>query len=759
MRRRKDNKNISVHAISGSYVILLGFDATGDARKGLLGFGIQRTDHTEDEKHWLKGLKTFKELVHNASPGQLVSTREHPVQAFLWGDYTAKPQHKYTYKVVPFYGTPGGRIEGEPVEVTISTEDEDHGVHAVYFNRGTAGSQAYMRKFGDAKPDSVEARKWLSRGLEEAMLDFIHNAKGEEFALRAAVYEFSHLPALKAFGNAAKSGADVKIVCDARKDEPYNATKKAVKEAGIEDLMIKRTANPSYISHNKFIILLKVEDGEGEKKKLRPVEVWTGSTNYTAGGLYGQSNVGHIVRDHHVAEKYYGYWRKLAENPELKEFRPWNKEHTPVPGNAPPPDSITPVFSPRPTIHALEWYAEQMDKALTGVNFTAAFGVNKLLVNVFQEDKEYLRYLILDNPGSTKTVRQRTEDIQLHEDNRVAIGAYLEEDTGELHQWAREKLTGLNEHVKYLHTKYMIIDALSDDPVLISGSANFSDNSTKNNDENMLIVRGNTRVADIYLGEFMRLFNHFYFRDVANRQAKEHGSEERESAYLVPDDSWTAPFYEQDSVKWKERLLFRGRKNTGHGITFFDIDETIFHTSALIWVMKDGEVVKKLDNQTYNTYKLEEGESFDFREFKDAEIFEKTSKIIVPTLKKIKAMMKNALRTGSKLALLTARSTFPDMATFKKTFRDYGIRIDKMDINFAGDISAEAGGTAAAKKQIVLKYLSHGEYKRARLLDDNMENLKAFLSIAKDMPGVEFTALHIDKNGKTKTIKPKKRKK
>jgi phosphatidylserine/phosphatidylglycerophosphate/cardiolipin synthase-like enzyme len=591
------------------------------------------------------------------------------------------------------------------------------------------------------------------------MLGFIKNADGEGFALRAAVYEFSHKPALEAFRSAAKSGADVKIICDARKEEPYKTTEKAVKEVGIEDLMIKRTANPSYISHNKFIILLKVEEGQEGDKKLKPLEVWTGSTNYTAGGIYGQSNVGHIVRDHEVAEKYYDYWQKLAEDPELKEFRPWNKEHTSVSGDAPPPNSITPIFSPRPTINALEWYADRMDKAKITVNFTAAFGVNKRLVSVFQEDKEYLRYLILDNPGSTKTVRERTEEIQLHKDNRVAIGAYLEEDTGELHQWTRERLIGLNNHVKYLHTKYMIIDALSDDPILISGSANFSDNSTKNNDENMVIVRGNTRVTDMYLGEFMRLFNHFYFRDIANRQAKEHGSQERESTYLVPDDSWTDPYYEQDSVKWKERLLFRGKKNTGHGITFFDIDETIFHTSALIWVMKDGKVVKKLDNQTYNTYKLEEGESFDYREFGDAKLFERTSKIIRPTLAKIKAMMKNALRTGSKLALLTARRTFSDMANFKKTFQKYGIRIEKMNINFAGDISAETGSTAEAKKQIVLKYLSHGEYKRARLLDDNIENLNAFLSIAKEMPSVQFTAIYIDKKGKTKTIRPKKNKK
>ena len=754
MRRMSSNKNISLHVISGNYVVLLGIDASSTARKKLLGFAIQRTDHTEGKESWLKGFKTFRETRSDTSPGQLVSTRKNPVQSFLWGDYTAKPDHKYTYRVVALYGKPTELTEGSAVEVTISTENNDQGVHAVYFNRGVAGSQAYINKFGDVRPDSEEAQKWLSRGLEEAMLKFIASANGKEYALRAAVYEFSHLPVLHAFGQAAKSGADVKIVCDAKKNGPFMATAKAIKEAGIEKLVIKRTKNPSYISHNKFIVLLKaIEDTDG-KRVFKPIEVWTGSTNFTDGGIFGQSNVGHIVRDGEVAEKYFSYWQELSTDPEARQLRPWNQEHSPVPEEAPPENSITPIFSPRPSLNALEWYAERMDKAKELVSFTAAFGVNRLLVDVFADNKEYLRYLILDNPGSTASVRKQTKEIQLDKDNRVAIGAFLEQDTGELHQWARERLSGLNNHVKYLHTKYMIIDALSDDPILISGSANFSDNSTQNNDENMLVIRGNTRVTDMYLGEFMRLFNHFYFRDIANRQAKKEGTKERESSYLCSDDSWSLPYYEEDSVKWKERLLFRGRKNSGHGITFFDIDETIFHTSALIWVMKDGAVVKKLDNQDYNTYRLKPGESFDYREFGDAELFKKTSKIIVPTLKKIKAMMKNALRTGSRLALLTARQSFADMATFKRTFQNYGIWIDKIDINFAGDLSDATGCTTAeAKRQIVMNYLSHGEYKRARLLDDNMENLKAFLSIAESVPSVSLTAYHIDENGKTKTIK------
>jgi phosphatidylserine/phosphatidylglycerophosphate/cardiolipin synthase-like enzyme len=63
------------------------------------------------------------------------------------------------------------------------------------------------------------------------------------------------------------------------------------------------------------------------------------------------------------------------------------------------------------------------------------------------------------------------------------------------------------------HTKFMVIDPLGDDPIVVTGSANFSESSTTGNDENMLFIRGNSRVADIYLGEYMRLWNHYAFRE------------------------------------------------------------------------------------------------------------------------------------------------------------------------------------------------------------------------------------------------------
>ena len=224
---------------------------------------------------------------------------------------------------------------------------------------------------------------------------------------------------------------------------------------------------------------------------------------------------------------------------------------------APPPNSITPVFSPRLTNAMLDWYADRLDQAKNSVFFTAAFSVANQIFDKVKVTKDtggepYLRYLLLEGIGGL--IKPKYPDMAACQQNRIAWGDTLKTRTAEkTHHQFIETLTGLNENVNYLHTKYMLIDPLSDDPIVITGSANFSDASTVNNDENMLIIRGDTRVADIFLGEFMRLFNHFRNRNILNKLTDD---EEEQATYLCPDDSWTKPYYTKDAQEQSERLLF-----------------------------------------------------------------------------------------------------------------------------------------------------------------------------------------------------------
>jgi phosphatidylserine/phosphatidylglycerophosphate/cardiolipin synthase-like enzyme len=97
---------------------------------------------------------------------------------------------------------------------------------------------------------------------------------------------------------------------------------------------------------------------------------------------------------------------------------------------------------------------------------------------------------------------------------------------------------------------------LSDDPLVCSGSANFSSNSLLQNDENMLLVRGNTRVADIYMTEFDRIFRHFYFRNIANELAGSESSDEAVSIFLDETDGWSARYFQPGTLKSNRRLMF-----------------------------------------------------------------------------------------------------------------------------------------------------------------------------------------------------------
>ena len=100
----------------------------------------------------------------------------------------------------------------------------------------------------------------------------------------------------------------------------------------------------------------------------------------------------------------------------------------------------------------------------------------------------------------------------------------------------------------------MLIDPLSNDPKVVTGSANFSEASTTQNDENMLIIRGNKRVADIYYTEFNRLFNHYYFRSVYNslKKRKRTGSA---SLFLDTTDKWIKK-YRQGTFRYKRVMMF-----------------------------------------------------------------------------------------------------------------------------------------------------------------------------------------------------------
>jgi phosphatidylserine/phosphatidylglycerophosphate/cardiolipin synthase-like enzyme len=534
MRQSVTSGEMTVRAFAGTYVVLLGIHLSKAHCPGVLGFAIQRSDLTEDEKYWLSGYKTFASVVPQPAQGVLYSTRKHPIQGFSWSDFSAKPGHEYRYRVVALRGTPAHPTLGKEVTVAVTTESEriDDGVHQVTFNRGAAASQEYTRLFGDKTPDQVgqAAFDWLSRGAAEAIAAFIGRALDSGWGLRVGAYEFTDPKVLQALKDAWQTRhADVEILYHAENDAQKTLNEQAIEQAGIGSICSPRKAVGLSLSHNKIIVLT-----QGGVAKA----ILTGSTNFSVGGIYGHSNVVHVCEDAAIAAKYLSLWEELKKNRAKKLAAPDIEASSPLP-SSPPPAGTEPVFSPRTDLKALDWYAAAAKGAHDALFMSFAFGMHPVFQDAYQNGTAPLRFALMESMAGPGTKAQQAAAeakiiaLRKLEENKFAIGAFLPH--GAFDRWLAEKLSGLNEHVKYIHTKYMLVDPLGPNPLVVSGSANFSAASTTDNDENMLVIADDPRVADAYLGEFMRLYNHFAFRDWLNHQTNPDAAA---VSHLDETDQW-----------------------------------------------------------------------------------------------------------------------------------------------------------------------------------------------------------------------------
>lgn len=187
-------------------------------------------------------------------------------------------------------------------------------------------------------------------------------------------------------------------------------------------------------------------------------------------------------------------------------------------------------------------------------------------------------------------------------------------------------------------------------------------------------------------------------------------------------------------MKFKKYLI-EGKE--GLGITFVDIDETLFNTFAMVRVLKNGEVIRTLTTNEYYKDTLKDDESYDVSDYTNAKLFYDTSTPIPAMIKRITTIIQHAERKGSKVVLLTARKEPDDIKLFRKKFADEGIPMNNVDLENVGS-TGPVKFIPAAKKKIVLKYLSSGLYRRARLFDDLLATCQVFVKIKDDVPDTTF---------------------
>lgn len=610
MRASARQRGLTVRAIAGAHTVILGFDLSDARRAGCLGFSIRRTDlgprqsasrSAKPIAHWLenrlgfphasdvdagaaaveseaKGVQIIQpaDMLVDFRPPVMVGpgaapngTDRSPWQSFRYVDSGIEPDHRYRYRVIAQYGRWDKLQAGPAASVTVTTEDPARQQTAVFFNRAAASSQKYMELFGNIDPDELqpaakrdEALAWLSRGLEEGLLAFLAQATGPVYALHIALYEFQKPRPLEALAAARQRGAEVKVVYHMDKpgagDSAHTGKRneQAAAQAGLTAVCVPRTRQGA-ISHNKFVVLLK---------QGTPQAVWTGSTNWTDGAIYGQLNVGHAVYDPAVAEKYERYFNLLYADTLREDLTRELASLNALPETVPTAPGIWPLFSPAPQktdqdeLRVIKLYADICQGAQC-LLVCAPFALHPQLTRVLLEptqtgaplSTQKLRFLLLNMEGNLGA-DQQVAVVDGQPGREVSVAVTLRNPLHDFQNRLLADTESFRHRGIHVHAKFIIADPLGDDPVIVTGSANFSANSTESNDENTLIIRGPayTAIADIYTTEFFRMFDSYSFR--GKQQQRE--SEGKRLA-LAEDDGWTRRHYEPDEHGDTDRILSR----------------------------------------------------------------------------------------------------------------------------------------------------------------------------------------------------------
>lgn len=543
---RNDQDDFRVKAYAGTNGVLLAIDLAEPRRKGLLGFAIEKQ---QGSKPWLFLFNslTFPGKAHTFPQFRATPSDTAPLQKFRWADYAVNPGVTIHYRVHLAYGTADAPQLGEFLEVTLTTDNGLPAGQNVIFNRAVAASQAFQRKFADLdallsanKKLPIEAwpdapRQWLENGLLARLLGFIERAEDGQWALDIAIYEYQLKVIVDAVNAAFERGVKVRVLYHAQPDEDTTA----LNEASLEKIPAanKRGRVTHNIFHNKFMVLSRL-DAAGQHQ---PEAVLCGSTNFTANGVYRQANVVHVLDDARIGASYLQTFEQVWATPaDVGATREWLTENNPME----PDQALFAGFSPRSGQGDLREFVEIISAAKKDLLFVTAFALPDEVLNALlgQPHDDILRY------GLQNTASRITG---FHADRTAQFAATALLNTG-LEGWLKENMKGQKGNL-LVHTKAIVVDFTTDTPTIISGSHNLSAAASNGNDENYLIIRGDTDLADRYGLELLRFYEHYRFRYFAKKLAL------KQVRPLAPDDSWTDDYYLPGDLRMLSRLRFAGR--------------------------------------------------------------------------------------------------------------------------------------------------------------------------------------------------------
>ncbi|MGA2898158.1 MAG: phospholipase D-like domain-containing protein [Acidobacteriaceae bacterium] len=581
----------------------------GKRPDGCMGFALFRIDNKGNEtalpSHAVFEGDTIK-------PGQ--TTEEFPVQKFYWKDVYARPladklklkNPTFRYKIVPMEGTPGQltSMSSLPIlttnEVTLTAECSAS-VSAV-FNRGLLSTQhvSYALK-GKIDPNSLknsiakpgnQLRLDLAGDMVVALTEFLKRASSGG-AINAALYELTDVQLIQGLVDL---GSKLQIVvADIVAPKPKDGTTAVPGENDpawkkIHPLTkgnsFYRKPPSGHIVHNKFLVY---SDSHGPKAVL------TGSTNWTDTGLCAQTNNALIIEDANVAAHYLTYWNTLKADDKAVEAGSGKFQGSPMrtfdstgkpytldkSSKVDSPAELMSYFSPNtPAARSaakkksgneatpvdMKDLSARVKMAKQAVLFLAFIpgtpSITEFAASAQRANKDlFVRGCVTSpdaagnfyydlkgsSPPKTKPVKGKKK-APPPENPRVLAATAL--DKSKLPKGWEPEL--LKAGFAIIHDKIVVIDPFDDENcTVVTGSHNLGYQASYNNDENLVIIKGNKKLAMAYATHVLDVYDHF-----AWRWSVKNGDEGYDATLKSTPNEWLSWYFDADGNIKTAQLKF-----------------------------------------------------------------------------------------------------------------------------------------------------------------------------------------------------------
>ena len=343
--------------------------------------------------------------------------------------------------------TSNGEVVSSPIRVYATVSNSSGDIHAFF----VGSVDTSVATFEEAVSTGTETNDQIAEWITSA-----------QHTLELAFYNLNNVAIENAINTAVANGVDVRLVV-----EGSTAT------IGVDNLdaavdVVYRTDGEGSGMHNKFIV--------GDADYVESAFVLTGSTNMTTENLNSDRNNVIVLEDQSLARAYRLEFEEMFSG----VFGADKTINTPkkfVVGGSP-----------------VELYFSPTDGTNSAIKSAIETTEYSLIFAVMSFTRDDIAETIINQSSIFTTIQGVMED----ESNSGSEFVTLDEAGIDI--YSHEGVTGT------MHNKYAVVDHVQPeaDPIVITGSHNWSSSAENVNDENTLFIH-DARVANLYYQEFVAL--------------------------------------------------------------------------------------------------------------------------------------------------------------------------------------------------------------------------------------------------------------